>query len=236
MTHFHDEPPRDGGASDLEPELRPLADALRKMPAVRPGATARIVAAARGETLAAAAPRRRRFSIGLTAAAAAVVVLASGIGFAGRNREGGPVAGRTGADTQALLAAPAVVIRTPDGASPSSATLLAAGSPEGARLTTTSLTESGALDDAPVSVPFVLRLPDARRISLVGDFNGWSPTANPLTRTANGVWTVEVSLTPGRHAYGFVVDDTLWVRDPRADIERDEDYGRDHSVVVVGRP
>ena len=84
MTTTHDEPPRDGDASDLDLELRPVADALRRMPAVRPGATARVVAAARGEPMPLAA-RRRWPSVGFTAAAAAAVVLATGIGLARRH-------------------------------------------------------------------------------------------------------------------------------------------------------
>lgn len=235
MTPIDDEPPRDGDASDLDAELRTVAEALRRMPAVRPGATARVVAAARGEPMPDAAPRRRP-SVGLTAAAAAVLVLASGIGLVQRNERGGAPTGRHDAGSDPV-AAP-VVVRGPDGAAQPS-TSFAAGSASVAAVTplrTASLTESGTLEDAPVSVPFVLRLPEARRISLVGDFNDWNPAATRLARTSNGFWTVTVSLTPGRHAYGYVVDDTLWVRDPHADVERDADYGRDHSVVVVGRP
>jgi len=231
MTTTHDEPPRGDDSSDLDPELRPVADALRRMPAVRPGATARVVAAARGEPLPLSA-RRRRPSVGLTAAAAAVVVLAAGIGLVRRHTTGTVVA--RAPEVRADPVVPPVVVHGPDGAQ--SVTSLAAAPAYVTPLTTTTLTASGELEDAAVSVPFVLRLPDARRIALVGDFNGWSPTANALVRTANGVWTVTVPLTPGRHAYGFVVDDTLWVRDPRADVERDADYGRDHSVIVVGRP
>jgi hypothetical protein len=229
MTTTHDEPPRDGDASDLDLELRPVAEALRRMPAVRPGSTARVVAAARGEPMPLAI-RRRRPSIGLTTAAAAVLVLAAGIGLVRRHETtAAPLPLQVSAD---VTVSP-VVVHGPGGAQP--ITSLIAGS-TAAPLRTTALTESGELEDAAVSVPFVLRLPDARRIALVGDFNGWSPAATQLRRTANGVWAVTVPLTPGRHAYGFIVDDTLWVRDPRAEIEHDADYGRDHSVIVVGRP
>ena len=77
---------------------------------------------------------------------------------------------------------------------------------------------------------------DARRVSLVGDFDVWSPTAEPMRRLPDGTWTTTVALTPGRHAYAFVVDDTVWVTDPTAPLVRDPDYGRDHSVIVVGQP
>ena len=45
-----------------------------------------------------------------------------------------------------------------------------------------------------------------------------------------------MSLAPGRHAYAYVIDDSAWVTDPRVPVTRDVDYGRDHSVVVVGAP
>lgn len=95
---------------------------------------------------------------------------------------------------------------------------------------------AGSREEAPIATPFVLRRPGARRVSLVGDFDGWSPTAIPMTRDAGGTWTATVELTPGRHAYAFVVDDSVWVTDPRAEVVRDADYGRDHSVILVGRP
>ena len=91
-------------------------------------------------------------------------------------------------------------------------------------------------DEAPRPVAFVLHRPDARTVALVGDFNGWSPAAPPLASAGSGVWSVTLPLTPGRHAYGFVIDGETWVLDPQAPAARDADYGRDHSVVVVGVP
>jgi 1,4-alpha-glucan branching enzyme len=73
-------------------------------------------------------------------------------------------------------------------------------------------------------------------VALVGDFNGWDARATPLARSADGSWTTTVSLAPGRHAYAYVIDDSAWVTDPRVPVTRDVDYGRDHSVVVVGAP
>ena len=86
------------------------------------------------------------------------------------------------------------------------------------------------------AVPFVLRRPNARRVALVGDFYAWSPTAIPMTRRPDGTWTATVELTPGRHTYAFVVDDTVWVTDPRAETVPDADYGRTQSVIIVGTP
>ena len=91
---------------------------------------------------------------------------------------------------------------------------------------------SGA-ETAAVPTQFVLDDRTARSVSIVGEFNGWTPGKTPLTRLESGLWTVTVPLTPGRHVYAFVLDDTLVKADPRAPKVRDADYGRESSVVMV---
>ena len=87
------------------------------------------------------------------------------------------------------------------------------------------------------TVQLVLRAPAASRVSVVGDFNGWDAHANTMTRDpASGLWSHTVALRPGRHVYAFVVDDSLWMRDPRSPEAQDEDFGRPGSVLFVGQP
>ena len=180
--------------------------ALRRLPHVRPDAADRIVAAAIAHERA----RRRRPAVWL--ARAAVITLAAGLGAAG------VWYGRAGETTGAPLRPAASARATSSNTGPAQFASTAAG------------------DEAPVAMPFALRRPEARRVALVGDFDEWSPTAVPMTRGPDGTWTTTVPLTPGRHAYAFVVDDSVWTPDPRAPLERDPDYGRSHSVVVVGHP
>lgn len=82
-------------------------------------------------------------------------------------------------------------------------------------------------------VRFSLVAPDARRVSLVGDFNGWDPAATALQQR-DGTWTVVIPVTPGRHQYGFVVDGSTWIADPAAARSADSDFGTPNSVVYVG--
>lgn len=82
-------------------------------------------------------------------------------------------------------------------------------------------------------VQFVLVAPDARSVSLVGDFNDWDPTVTPL-RAASGAWSVAVRLVPGRHRYAFVLDGVRWIADPLAPPAPDDDFGSPGSVVTVG--
>lgn len=92
-------------------------------------------------------------------------------------------------------------------------------------------------DPAHLTWQFVFQSSRAHRVSLIGDFNGWDPTAAPLTRAAgSGLWSVTLPLTPGRHTYAFLVDDSSFVLDPRAPATRDADLGSKESVVIVGRP
>src|SRR5262249_50334864 len=65
-------------------------------------------------------------------------------------------------------------------------------------------------------VQFVYVAPQASKVFVVGDFNGWDATKTPMVRAANtGAWSVTLPMTAGRHLYGFVVDGT-WAADPSA--------------------
>ena len=55
-------------------------------------------------------------------------------------------------------------------------------------------------------VDFICRAPQAKSVSLVGDFNGWQPTAHPMTRMPDGGWVIRMELSHGHHQYLFLVD------------------------------
>ena len=95
---------------------------------------------------------------------------------------------------------------------------------------------STSRDLALVTQPFVLENPTAKRVYVVGDFNDWNPTATPMTRAEGGLWSAMVPLLPGRHIYGFMVNDSVFTLDPRTSKVRDRDFGTDASVVMVGQP
>lgn len=86
-------------------------------------------------------------------------------------------------------------------------------------------------------VELLFSAPQANRVQVVGDFNGWDQRQAQMSRDlASGLWSVRLMLRPGRHVYAFVVNDTQWVRDPRAAAAPDADFGRPGSVMLVGRP
>jgi len=84
-------------------------------------------------------------------------------------------------------------------------------------------------------VQFSFHAPGKHSVSLVGDFNHWDPSADPMY-DADGVWTCSKTLANGRHRYRLVVDDTLEVSDPFArEIERARsDKDPPAAIIQVG--
>ena len=193
-----------------------VVESLRPLPLVDDSAKARLLIAVAAErerdrerAVSRHAPRHTRRWIVRGAGAAAAAALIAAILLR---------------DTQP--AAPAAPVRT--AAVPSAPT-----SP--ARLANRNAGSS--VDAALTSVELVLRAPAASNVRVVGDFNGWDRDQAPMKRdAASGLWSVTLSLKAGRHVYAFVVDDTLWMRDPRAPAAKDVDFGRPGSVLLVGRP
>ena len=61
-------------------------------------------------------------------------------------------------------------------------------------------------------VTFRYYAPKATSVTLRGDMNGWSDTV--MTKGANGVWAVTLTLDKGDYGYKFFVDGK-WLRDPK---------------------
>ncbi len=73
----------------------------------------------------------------------------------------------------------------------------------------------------------------ARSVSVAGEWNSFSATANPLTDANNsGVFRAELDLPPGDYGYKIVVDGTQWLLDPGA-IALKYVGGVENSRVVV---
>lgn len=90
--------------------------------------------------------------------------------------------------------------------------------------------------DAQRRVQFVLVAPTAKKVAVVGDFNGWdaSHLGYLAKHQGGGVWSVTAPVPLGNHRYAFVVDDSVWVADPAAPRAMDDDYGLPNSTLYVG--
>jgi len=206
---------------DVDETIERIAAALRPLPDVDPAQRARVLVAVAAER---ERDRRRRLRRARTArlvAATSALVAAGLIGALWMRAAG---------DTTHRMAAADVTQSDSTSSAPVSA---AASVPAGqARLATRDV-------DGVVLQPvqLVLRAPAARHVNVVGDFNGWDASATSMTRDpATGIWSQTLALRPGRHIYAFVVDDSVWMRDPRTPAAPDVDFGRPGSVLLVHQP
>lgn len=55
-------------------------------------------------------------------------------------------------------------------------------------------------------VRFSLNAPNAKEVSLVGDFNGWDAGAHSMKQYKDGSWKANVIFPPGRYEFKFLVD------------------------------
>ncbi len=65
-------------------------------------------------------------------------------------------------------------------------------------------------------------------VSVVGDFNDWTPGRHELTRRSSGVCSVTADLSSGAHRFRYLAAHDVWFDDPTAD--RIDDSG---SVIVI---
>jgi hypothetical protein len=75
----------------------------------------------------------------------------------------------------------------------------------------------------------------ASTVHLAGEFNGWDPSATPMSdEDGDGVWTVTVELEPGRYEYKFVIDGGASWEPDAGNAERvDDNHGGENTVVIV---
>jgi len=81
-------------------------------------------------------------------------------------------------------------------------------------------------------IEFVLEMPKAQKVILVGDFNQWNPKKHPMRKDENGVWRTTVRIYPGRYEYRFWVDGE-WCNDPRNTLRCLNCFGSENNIIEV---
>jgi hypothetical protein len=82
-------------------------------------------------------------------------------------------------------------------------------------------------------VRFRILAPEATSVSVVGGFNGWDPSRNPLQGPdAGGMWETSLTLDPGIWRYAFVVDG-VWTMPPDAPRYEDDGFGGLNGVIEI---
>ena len=79
---------------------------------------------------------------------------------------------------------------------------------------------------------FFCHAPEAKRVSIVGDFNNWNPNATPMIRQPDGRWMASLELRHGYHQYAFLVDGKP-VLDPNAAGRTRDSQNQPASLVAI---
>jgi len=77
--------------------------------------------------------------------------------------------------------------------------------------------------------------PKAKSVYIVGDFNDWNISANPMKKLENGNYTTKLDLEKGKeYQFLYLIDGSKWENDWNADKYVKSPYGdNDNSVVMT---
>ena len=74
----------------------------------------------------------------------------------------------------------------------------------------------------------------ASKIHIVGEFNNWDISCNPMKRLKDGSFTAVIDLDKGKeYQFRYLIDDTNWENDVDADKYVPTPYGDSENSVVV---
>ncbi len=82
------------------------------------------------------------------------------------------------------------------------------------------------------AVNFICHAPQAKSVSLVGEFNAWNSAAHVMKQMPDRSWLLTVELKHGHHRYAFLVDGVLTL-DARAQGITRNDKGERVCLVPV---
>jgi len=77
-----------------------------------------------------------------------------------------------------------------------------------------------------------VKAPEASKVYVAGDFNGWKVDDTTIMEKVNGLWTKHVSLKAGSYRYKFVIDGE-WIEDPANPKVAINPYGQKDSLIEV---
>jgi len=75
----------------------------------------------------------------------------------------------------------------------------------------------------------------AKKVHIVGDFNGWKKKSTPLKKLKTGIFKITIDLPRGKeYQYRYLVDNNIWENDWAADKYVPSPYDdTENSVVIV---
>jgi len=72
----------------------------------------------------------------------------------------------------------------------------------------------------------------AKKVQLLGDFNNWDKSAEPMTALKSNDFTATLELEAGKEfQFRYLIDGTEWKNDSQADSYVANSFGEENSVV-----
>jgi Glycogen recognition site of AMP-activated protein kinase len=85
------------------------------------------------------------------------------------------------------------------------------------------------------TVTLFLDRPDAKDVEVIGSFNHWSQEGIRMVWDKDRkLWVAALNLKRGSYEYAFRVNGTEIVADPKAILHRDDGFGHQNSILIIG--
>lgn len=81
-----------------------------------------------------------------------------------------------------------------------------------------------------------IHLPGAKRVEVLGTFNGWHEERYPMTEIGSGRWQLELTPGGGEFLFRYLIDDSYYVLDSQAHGTRRSAAGHEMSRVWMPPP
>jgi 1,4-alpha-glucan branching enzyme len=81
-------------------------------------------------------------------------------------------------------------------------------------------------------VNFKISVPEAKKVSLAGDFNNWNVDSHLFKKDSKGNWKITVELELGRYEYRFFIDGE-WRNDTNCTSFIPNPYNSENCVLIL---
>ncbi|MBA4410354.1 MAG: isoamylase early set domain-containing protein [Bacteroidota bacterium] len=74
--------------------------------------------------------------------------------------------------------------------------------------------------------------PEAKTVQLLGDFNNWDKSSEPMTALKTKDFTATLELETGKdYQFRYLINGSVWKNEPQADYFVTNSFGEENSVV-----